>query len=303
MEGFQEVIAKFQRSATFQRKFHRSNRSYDILEDCDNFGFSFDANIYASIDESEVKLEYGGLRVVDAVRSHDNWKNPGSVHLMMKAYGIQAPYDSFLHSDADVLHAEVVKDEQNRFLASKCVEEGEDHLSKRRIAEALKAFDRAISIHPMTTQAYYQRIRLNLAACDLAAADRDVKTLLQLDPTDHTAQQLRDLIPQGNVPSSSLSIPSFPPRIAKQEGYHSAISKLQDALILSSDRGGSDMSDSSESDSDSDSNDDARSSSSERKSKKRKRSAKKSRSKRDKKSKKKSKRKEAKRAKKESRKS
>lgn len=198
----------------------KKNKSYEIIEECDLYGFS-----------CLVKPEEGETRsILDQFRSDGNWFNPGNIELMLKSYEIDEPYGSFVLKSPDLseINYLVLKKKQNRYLSNKTVDEGMVLLNHSQVAESIKKFTAALSVDDENSEAYFARANAYVRLRDWVNAQRDLQKALEFNPSCEATSQLlksvKQFLPEEKSLADSLSLPT--PSL----GHSDLIRKLQASL-------------------------------------------------------------------------
>ncbi len=188
-----------------KENFEFSGKSYEIIEECDLYGFSCLKHQYQ--EDSERKEDERPNDLIQEFKNDESWFNPSAVELMMQSYQIDEPYASFDPTRQKNLAEKnylTIKAEQRHLLSNRVVEEGMILLQHSQIAESIKKFTIALSYDNQNAEAYFSRGNAYFRLREWASALSDANNALKYNPSCLASKELKRAIEQHyHQPSAS----------------------------------------------------------------------------------------------------
>lgn len=163
---------------------------YEISEESDVYGFCLNREVLGAWENSS-KIN----SVFSSIRNHENWNNPGSVSLMLRAYKIQDAFTTSIRSQLGSVSIDQLQQSMVDFQAEKFVKIGLRYLQSNDFGTALKYFENALQVHPLYIPALKYKAHLLLQSSAYLEAKEVIKVILDKDSRDSEGLSMLSSLP------------------------------------------------------------------------------------------------------------
>lgn len=204
----------------------KRNRSPSILidEEIDLYGFSLIGSIEDKQSNEESEGNNGSL--LHLFKVDENWNNPESVNLMMRAYGIEQPYDNHVYKvKTDDFSYLTIRDEQRRHFSYRFRVNAKRQLESGKYSDSLQSITESLRYDPKSIESLLFRIEIYDKLRMVVEAINDCREILKIDADNATAIEYLSRRNISVHPLSSRS--SFIAPFNPQNGFSATIDKIR----------------------------------------------------------------------------
>eukprot|EP01035_Chromulina_nebulosa_P008372 gene8372-11345_t len=163
-----------------------------IDEEIDLYGFS----LIGSLDDmtengriSEKSNENDSINLLDLFRSDENWNNPESVSLMMKAYGIENSYGNHIQEVESGFSYITIRDEQKKMFGARFMSEARRLMDSGKYSDSLQSITESLRYDPTSIESLLLRVDLYNKLGMIIDAIKDCRQVLQMDSNNPVASE------------------------------------------------------------------------------------------------------------------
>lgn len=164
-----------------------------IDEEIDLYGFSLVGSLdnMTEINDriSDSPNDKDSSNLLDLFRSDENWNNPESVSLMMKAYGIENSYDNHIQEVESGFTYITIRDEQKKMFAARFMSEARRLMDSGKYSDSLQSITESLRYDPSSIESLLLRVDLYNKLGMIIDAIKDCRQVLQMDSNNPVASE------------------------------------------------------------------------------------------------------------------
>lgn len=162
-----------------------------VDEEIDLYGFSLIGSLENVTELNSEKSEdnTSGFNLVNLFRSDENWNNPESVGLMMKAYGIENSYENHFCDVESRFTYINIRDEQKKMFGARFLLEARRLMDSGKYSDSLQSITESLRYDPTSIDSLLLRVDLYNKLGMIVDAIKDCRQVLQMDSNNLIASE------------------------------------------------------------------------------------------------------------------